>query len=248
MQEITFDEYIKTLEPTKLDELLTWAGTQNLEHKPTVDELKKLIENREGFYLTACDACEVWGIESDRAEHWTDEGIQYGNWSEKADAWVHDECANDEHDVTTVVKYDNSGKAYVVKLTQYQDYCETCGDTECEHVQDANSVVVGTELHRVNAWRAWQEPKLADWLHTVADGWVTGFPDDSVGHKDLTYTLHDKLETGVPVEVWWIYHPTSNVFSTSSIVGIRDGEVDQFEQWCKRSLKADLEKLQYAFS
>lgn len=77
----------------------------------------------------------------------------------------------------------------------------------------------GRTYRRTDAWRGYYDTELKG-LHKVTDGWVTGYPDESVSRKMALAELYEKIHTGSGPDVvlYWLFEPTSNVFSTASTV------------------------------
>jgi hypothetical protein len=78
-----------------------------------------------------------------------------------------------------------------------------------------------------------------DWEYSsgykeITNGWITNFPDDSTSRKiDLSKYFDDLVNEKIipPVNIYWIFGRTSNVFSSSSsIVCLADDE-KTIEKW-----------------
>lgn len=242
---MTLKKFWQGLDKPKRQDALKWTGCN------TFKELAQKIKDCRGLYLTSCVACDLAFIENDQGQGFDEYGTAGyldGNWSEKANGWVHDECADDPHSNFSIARYDQEGLAYIVQIGEYGDYCQKCTDNDCEHIKEASGVVAGRKLRRMDAWRAWDEPVIAKGMIVLADGWVTGYPDDTIGHKNLTYELQENIKEGVSVPVYWVFYPTSNLFSTGSQLVIAKGHKQQFAAWLKNRLGARLDALQEAFS
>lgn len=70
----------------------------------------------------------------------------------------------------------------------------------------------------------------------LADGWITGWPDETTQRKAELSDYFEKLRNGElcpPVELWWLFAPTSNIFSTASTIVCRAGDQQAIEDWLK---------------
>lgn len=78
-------------------------------------------------------------------------------------------------------------------------------------------------------------------------GWTTGWPDDSVSHKLEASQIYEKmLENSPPFPVVWLFGTTSNIFSMSTDVLVRDKDEDKFDAYLL-TLGSDAEKFTDAF-
>lgn len=99
-------------------------------------------------------------------------------------------------------------------------------------------------------WRGYYEPIIAKGFVEVIDGWVTGYPDETTGYKLEAAGLFEKLRDGdivPPVDIWWVFMPTSNVFSTASSIIIRKGDKGKLNKWLKE-VNGGIKGLQNSFN
>lgn len=105
------------------------------------------------------------------------------------------------------------------------------------------------EWHSTDGWRGYYETKL-DRLVSLADGWVTGFPDETTQQKvkagQLFNLLNDEHEP-LPGELFWLFESTSNVFSTASEILVRESTKEAIIEWLKEH-DYTIEDLKEAFS
>ena len=79
-----------------------------------------------------------------------------------------------------------------------------------------------------SAWRGYTDWELAKGYVEIADGWVTGYPDESVNRKVELNEIFEGLKQEKlkpPCTLYWVFGPTSNVFSTSSMVFCKKKDV-----------------------
>ena len=85
-----------------------------------------------------------------------------------------------------------------------------------------------------NAWRGYTEWKLSKGYVEIADGWITGFPDENTSRKIELNEIFGKMKEGEikpPCKIYWIFGITSNVFSQASKVFIEAGNEELVEKW-----------------
>lgn len=148
---------------------------------------------------------------------------------------------------------------------QYPSYCFHFG----EHGQGVNvsEPSVFTELfgdengelpepikkeiwHKSDAWRGYTDWELKPGYTKIADGWVTGMPDESTQRKVELADYFEQLKSGElipPVEIWWLFGKTSNVFSTASSIVCRSGDVETLKQWLEE-IDGGIEHFEEMFS
>ena len=100
-----------------------------------------------------------------------------------------------------------------------------------------------------DAWRGYTDFVLNPGYVEVADGWVTGWPDSTVQRKIELGEIFQKLQNGeikCPVEVWWLFGITSNVFSTASTIVVRENDVESFKAWVE-SINGTFQEFQEKF-
>ena len=91
---------------------------------------------------------------------------------------------------------------------------------------------------RTDAWRGYTDWTLNEGFVEVCSGWVTGMPDSSTRRKVTLADYFEKIkdrELIPPVEIWWIFGMTSNVFSTASTIVCRVEELPALQQWLEEA-------------
>jgi len=87
---------------------------------------------------------------------------------------------------------------------------------------------------KTDGWRGYTDWEIAKGYVKIGDGWITGFPDSSVQRKiDLHEIFSDLQDEKIkpPCDMFWVFGKTSNLFSTSCIVVVRGGDVEEIEKW-----------------
>ena len=86
--------------------------------------------------------------------------------------------------------------------------------------------------HSTGGWRGYYETPHD--LHTLAEGWFTGYPDETVSHKLTAIELREALDHGdliPPKPLYWLTEPTSNVFSAASEVMVEPEDLEEVSEW-----------------
>jgi len=87
---------------------------------------------------------------------------------------------------------------------------------------------------KTDAWRGYTDWELQDGFIEIADGWITGWPDESVQRKLELNDIFEDLKEGKlipPCTIYWIFGITSNVFSTASAIVVKKEDREVFEKW-----------------
>lgn len=84
----------------------------------------------------------------------------------------------------------------------------------------------------------------------IGEGWITGYPDESVSHKITGAKLFEKLnekELTPLVDLFWLFGQTSNCFSSASTLAIRKTDEEKFRKWLKE-INVDEKELEESFT
>jgi hypothetical protein len=104
-----------------------------------------------------------------------------------------------------------------------------------EHPVWFDEARVGMGWNQTDGWRGHTTFTPPEGWETLTYGWVTGYPDETVGHKvtasDVFQDLTEDSDVVAPVPILWCFGTTSNVFSTSSNVMIPEGTADEVNAW-----------------
>lgn len=207
-------------------------------------------EPLEGFDLEF-DWLEQPGVDPDNAHglESSGEGSRESEWIESGEflcSWCRE---SDEQSMSTVVRFTPEGSDGC-RFGEWVRYLVVDGDTIDTGTPEWFDELFGTRSWvRTDAWRGYYETP-APGLESVTAGWVTGYPDESVAYKATAAELYEALSTGQikpPVEVFWLFEPTANVFSTASEIFVRPGDREAFDRWL-REVEIDPEDLNQAFS
>ena len=172
-----------------------------------------------------CPSCEeeypMEDVESGNVE------THYGNISEEEICWG---CYESDYP-STIVRYTPGHNKEVVRFTDHHAYDDQYGDEPPDWFWKYYG---GRKWVSSNAWRGYYETTWKNGFVSIADGWVTGYIDDTVSHKHTAVDLNEWLEEWqeeVPVTLYWVFEPTSNVFSTASEIFVDHNDKDELVQY-----------------
>jgi hypothetical protein len=122
-------------------------------------------------------------------------------------------------------------------------------DTEnYEEQEGAPSCIKGAKWTSTGGYRGYVDVEINDGYTLVADGWSTDRYDDVRWKWDFNDFV-DKIHNGElvqPTMLYFIFSPTSNVFSTSSQIVVRSYEEDTFLNWLSDEAGLTRQELQDA--
>ena len=101
---------------------------------------------------------------------------------------------------------------------------------------------------RIDGWRGYVDVEIADGFTCVAEGWSTDMYDDVKWKWDFNEFV-DKVHSGElvpPVETFFIFAQTSNVFSTAAQLVVRTHQENTFLNWLADQAGLTKEQLQNA--
>ena len=84
---------------------------------------------------------------------------------------------------------------------------------------------------------------------TIGDGWINLWDDDFLPEKQRIKNFFHDLETGKiasPINIWWVFGYTSNVFAVSTKLIIRKKDKKEFIRWLELN-NENLKELREAF-
>jgi hypothetical protein len=193
----------------------------------------------ENQYLEQCASCDDYLVhDSDSGENLKLDGTWLSDepleWDSEGEKMVCPGCIQSEWEHSSSVVRFLGEEEEVVKfgdiLARLMPYYE-------EELPDWFTTHFGTRTyHRTDAWRGFYETPVTG-LDKFSDGWVTGMPDDSVSHKIIAGELcqYLKVNGGPDFPVYWLFEPTSNVFSTASEIRVPEGRLNAFRKWLKEN-------------
>lgn len=129
-------------------------------------------------------------------------------------------------------------------------YCVRSDDeyADWEENQDYPEPVKSQHYHRTDAWRGYMEFDWLEGFETVECGWVTGYPDETTKRKADIGELFADLKASkliTPVRLFWVFTPTSNVFSTACDIVVTSKDREQLEAWLEECAGTSVEDLHY---
>lgn len=152
-----------------------------------------------------------------------------------------------EH-ASTLVRYTSEGKEAV-----------RFGDDiahETEYGEDPPSwfwnIFEARNYIRTDGWRGHYQTTFNNGFVKLASGWVTGWPDETVSHKrvacDLSGWLGEEENLlDLPAPIYWLFDPTSNVFSLASDIFVKSEDREAIEGWL-RALGFESEAIKDSFN
>jgi hypothetical protein len=116
--------------------------------------------------------------------------------------------------------------------TQYYEQCDPAG-------------VDGFKYHRTDGWRGYWEPIVSKGFVDIASGWATGDYSD-VPWKHKFNALIDEIQSGelsCPYKMVFVFGLTSNVFSMSTDVLVKEAELERFTNWLQEEAGLSIDDL-----
>jgi|JI10StandDraft_1071094.scaffolds.fasta_scaffold80819_5 hypothetical protein len=134
-----------------------------------------------------------------------------------------------EHDL------DNAATIHLIGPSYGKGYLVKVGDLFVEDFEgeEPTGVTFTRKWVSSDSWRGYHQTNIVGW-YEIADGWTTGWPDDSTARK---VTLNDFIEAMIvggntpPVDVCIILDSTSNVFSTAVGIHVKDHDAEALQTW-----------------
>ena len=146
--------------------------------------------------------------------------------------------------------YANTVVVYNLSEKQTFKWCDEFGFRDDYWEERNPKAVSGFKYVRTGGWRGYWDVIIADGYKAVASGWSTGSWSD-VPWKHLFNDFCEKISEGeveCPFELTFAFGLTSNVFSVSSDVIIKESEMDSFLEWMSAELGYGAEELNNALS
>lgn len=144
--------------------------------------------------------------------------------------------------------YANTVVVYNLSEKQTFKWCDEFGFRDDYWEERNPKAVSGFKYVRTDGWRGYWDVIIADGYKTVAFGWSTGRWDD-VPWKHLFNDFCESISEGeveCPFELTFAFGLTSNVFSVSSDIIIKESEMDSFLEWMSAELGYGAEELNNA--
>jgi len=153
------------------------------------------------------------------------EDLEY-TWYTFSGKQVHDSCYNEQIEYASRVEKFGPGGNESTLFNEDFNFSEP-GESLPEPIKKI-------EWISTDAWRGYTDWKLQDGFEAVADGWVTGVPDETTSRKARLGDLFEDLKEGKivpPIDIFWVFGITSNIFSQSSSVVVRKKDKKKLAKW-----------------
>lgn len=119
-----------------------------------------------------------------------------------------------------------------------------------------DDVLPAPTWHSTDAWRGYYEIATPEGYTNVANGWTTGWADDTVVRKFDTYAVAEALYSddtrfdlpSFDSPIYVVSLRTSNVFSTAVDILVPEGEEERFFDFIEEKTGLKAEDVEYAFS
>jgi hypothetical protein len=126
------------------------------------------------------------------------------------------------------------------------DWCEEFGFRNREtYDEDSPSGVEGFEYVSSSAWRGYWNVIIAEGYKSIASGWSTGDYSD-VPWKKAFHELTTAISDGnaePPVELIFSFGQTSNVFSTTTDIILKESDIERFAHWVEYRIGVSIDDL-----
>jgi hypothetical protein len=132
---------------------------------------------------------------------------------------------------STLVRFDPDGSKLVARFGDLFAFDPEYGGDPGPWFWD---IVKARNYVRTDGWRGYFDTKLHG-LEVIEEGWVTGYPDETVSYKASAAELYAALNDGevddLPAPLYWLFEPTSNVFSTACTVATEPEYIGAIRRW-----------------
>lgn len=147
---------------------------------------------------------------------------------------------------TSAWQYSNSVIVAHEGEVKTYEWCSDFGFRDCEYYEYSDPAGVdGFTYHRSDAWRGYWSPDVSKGFIDIASGWATGDYSD-VPWKHKFNALVDDIQSGelsCPYKVVFAFGLTSNVFSTSTDVLVKEAELERFTNWLQEEAGLSIDEL-----
>ena len=191
-----------------------------------------------------CPSCEEIVTQEDR--YYDD-----AQWSDILDAQVCYGCyeSDMEHRSTLVaVTPDGTHKAFIGDLFIMTEH-DYGAPRWVDDLLPAD--FKGRRYVNTDAWRGYYDmASQLQGLVKLADGWTTGWVDDTTTRKHDFNNLMKRLDTGElvpPATIYVLIEPTSNIFSVSAELLVKQSDLDTITAWLD-DIGTPADTLRYALS
>lgn len=196
---------------------------------------KKMSQKLKKYICPDCKGEYLFNPENQEYENEDGERLHF-YYSELADTEICEGCEqSDTEHASTIVRYDGLEKE-AVRFGNYVAFELKYGDVPDWFWKYFDK----RKWHSTSAWRGYYQTKWKNGFVKIADGWVTSWPSESVKHKikaiELNQFLQDLAENGeaIPAPIFWVFEPTSNVFSTASEIFCNKKDLPVISNWLEK--------------
>ena len=209
----------------------------------------KLLEVTPELRKFKCKGCdETYFEDIDTGRFYTDAKKTdeiYCEYSEILEDWICEGCyENDNEHASTIVRY-APDETESVRFGDYVAYGVEFGDIPEWFWKYFDK----REWKSTDAWRGYFQTTFKNGFIKLANGWLTGFPSE-VKPEAEAIELYEYLKTHaeeLPAPLYWLFEPTSNVFSTASEVFCDNKDLPAITKWLEAN-GFNTEELDNAFS
>ena len=198
------------------------------------------MENLKEIETTICDLCdEQINLEEDFYKYGTDKN---GN-----DVICCEHCESSEMESSaTCTPYgdpnfeDGERYSYSQLFGALSPYFEELYGDEAN-----NFPVKSIEWKNTDGWRGFYNVEFEEGWESI-DGWITGWVDETIGHKNFVLEFLDDLrqeEIYPHFPIWVVTTQTSNVFSTATDIVFRESDRGELKDFILNNYGKDLNDL-----
>jgi hypothetical protein len=142
-------------------------------------------------------------------------------------------CEESDRDhSSTMIRYLEDEKEVVRFGDEVGSYVDSEGDYDDDLPEWFTNIFTKREYHHTDGWRGYYDTQFKG-LTKLADGWLTGYPD-STKRETTAINLDEALRLGKiqpPKPLYWLFEPTSNVFSMASTIFVAEEDREEMEEW-----------------
>lgn len=193
-----------------------------------------------------CPSCgETFPYDPDTGETELDFGSYPTEWSEWREVDVCYGCyeADTGDHASTLVRFSRHGTIRTVRFGDYFATTNEGDDADAIRLLEEAGITERRYVH-TDGWRGYYDTDATK-LTKVEDGWTTGYPDETTTRKANLGEWYGSIHSGdvvPPVTLWWLFEPTSNVFSTATTIYVADADaLAILREWLAATDAPDLE-------
>lgn len=171
-----------------------------------------------------------------------------GGTTDKNGEPICESCESNAWNYSNVVTVAKGGE-----VTEYI-WCSEFGFRTREYLEEVNGGhpdgVIDWKYKQTDGWRGYHYPELEEGWITIMDGWTTGNWDD-VPWKHKFNDFAGKIFSGeveCPFTVVIASGLTSNVFSTTADVIVKESDAEAFTEWVNAEMGYSIEDLKRALT